>query len=322
VRWLEIHKFKLNLLAMLLVCFASGPLFAVVTAVGKPWMRVPGYFNHMRLDPKGRFVAYQDDDGLGLSVLDLKTSQVYLVSEGQVGPSFAWSPDGFRLFYREQSLMPDGGVKSVINAFDCSLFKNVVIDEMSTASGYLTLDPRDLRLQILGPKGVRTQKIYFPSERLAKWQVAQRIEHGKWLATQRSMLWLTHGGITMRKLEDDGSGVESFDLAPHGDRVVWATRNGRIYLSRNGEDPKFVAYGRDPRWHPNRPLFIFSGARTVGNKIVSYDLRIADHEGAAGQYLTATQFSSERWPQWRADSDRVVYAVEQSDELYTLDLKP
>jgi len=295
---------------------------AIVTAVGKPWLRGSGYFHHLRLDPRGRFVAYQGEDGLGLSVLDLKTSQVYLVSEAQIGASFAWAPDGFRLFYREQSQIADGGIKSLINAFDCANFKNVVLDEMSTASGYLTLDPRDLRLQILGPKGVRTKKIYFPTERLARWQVAQRVEHGKWLATQQSMLWITHGGIGMRKLDDDGSGVESFDIAPHGDRVVWATHHGRIYVSRDGGTPRFVAYGRDPRWHPRRPLIVFAGARMVGNKIISYDLRLADQEGVAGQFLTATQLASERWPQWRGNSERLVYAVEQTNELYTLDVRP
>jgi len=309
------------MLLLLQIGWASRTL-AVVTAVGKPWLSGSGYFNHMRLDPKGRFVAYESEDGLGLSVLDLKTSQVYLVSEAQIGASYAWSPDGFRLFYREQSQMPDGGIKSHINAFDCTNFKNVLLEEISTASGYLTLDPRDLRLQILGPKGVRTKKIYFPSERLARWQVAQRLEHGKWLATQQSMLWLTHGGMTMRKLDDDGSGVESFDVSPHGDRIVWATQKGRVYVSRNGESPQFVAYGRDPRWHPQRPLIIFAGARMVGNKIISYDLRLADQEGVAGQFLTATQFSSERWPQWRGATERIVYTIEQTNELYTLDIQP
>ncbi|MGQ4827607.1 hypothetical protein, partial [Enterococcus faecalis] len=94
---------------------------------------------------------------------------------------------------------------------------------MPFPTGYLSLDPRDLRLLLLGPKGIRTKHIYLPGERLARWQIAQRSDFGKWLATQQGILWVTQGGFAMRRLEDDGSGIDSFDIAPDGASLAWAT---------------------------------------------------------------------------------------------------
>ncbi|MCX6104936.1 MAG: hypothetical protein NTY08_03795 [Proteobacteria bacterium] len=295
--------------------------FAVIAAKSTVLLRADNALNRLRIDPKGRFLAYIGDNGLGLSVLDLKTKNIFQVTDAQVGASFVWSPDGFRLFYREQVLDAVGNLKTMVKAFDCALVQSVLLDEMATASGFLSLDPRDLRLQLLSPKGVRTKRIYFPGERLARWQVAQRIELGKWLATQHGMLWLTQGGFAMRRVEDDGSGIESFDISPTGDSVVWATNQGRVYLSQNGKPATMIANGRDPRWHPDQPKIVFAGARMVGNKIIGYDLRLADMQGA-GPFLNATQYSDERWPQWQPKSDRIIYTIDKTTDAYLMDVTP
>lgn len=306
------------------ICLAAArpwPALAVtVKPVSAPMLRVDHALDHMRLDPKGRFLAYIGTNGLGLNVLDLKSKNIFRASEAQVGASFFWAPDGMRLIFREQSNTPSGAVRSTLKAYDCYLAKSVKLEEMPFSTGLLTFDPRDLRLQFLSPKGIRTKRIYFPDERLAKWQVAQRNEPGKFLATQRGVLWVTQGGYAMRKLPDDESGLESFDISPDGSTIAWATDSGRVYTSKDGKTPLFIGFGRDPKWHPERPELLYAGARMVGAKTIGYDLRITDQRGS-GRFLTSTQFSDERWPQWQAKGKQILYTVAKTTDIYVLDFK-
>ena len=210
---------------------SAGVATASIKPVIVPYIRGSDALNHMRVDPKGRFLAYVGDHGLGLYLLDLKSKGIFQVSSGQIGASFVWSPDGFRLLYREQSIAPDGQVASEVKAYDSVLTKSVSLDKLPYATGFLTLDPRDLRLQLLGPHGIHTKRIYFPGQRLARWQIAQRTENGKFLATQQGILWETQAGMALRRLGDDQSGVESFDISAAGDSIAWATQNGQVYIS-------------------------------------------------------------------------------------------
>jgi hypothetical protein len=303
-------------------------------SVTTPWVRGNQALGNMRLDPKGRFLAYTGtalQGSAGLNVLDLKTHDIYQVTRQPVGLSFFWAPDGFRLFYREMYKVPaaaaKGGddtpkeeIRSVLSAYDCALRRNVELDHLPFATGFLTFDPRDLRLHLMSMAGVHTKRISFPDERLARWQVARRTEDGKFLATQNGIVWMTQGGSAMRRLDDDGSAVESFDIAPDGSTIAWATAKGRIYASKNGGVPRFLAYGRDPRWHPDQPQLIFAGARLVGNKAVSYDIKIADLKGSS-RFLTSTQFVDERWPQWTPKADQVVYTIAKTTDVYLLEFK-
>lgn len=307
-------------LAILTLTWLQGTVAqAIVTPVTTPFLRGTAALNHMRLDPKGRFLAYIGDDGLGLSVIDIKSRNIYKVSDAQVGASFFWSPDGFRLFYREQAkASPASEVASVVKAYDCALGRSVVLDEIPMPTGFLTFDPRDLRMHLMSPKGIRTKRIYFPDERLARWQVAQRNEAGKWLATQAGILWVTQGGYAMRRLEDDDTGVDSFDIAPDGDAIAWATRGGRVYMMRSGKPVAMVGHGRDPKWHPEKPRLVFAGARMVGNRAASYDLKVVDGNGTS-KWLTGTQHSDERWPHWHPDGNQIIYTMDRSTDVFLVD---
>jgi len=286
-----------------------------------PFIRGSDALNHMRVDPKGRFLAYVGDHGLGLYLLDLKSKGIFQVSHGQIGASFVWAPDGFRLLYREQSIAESGQIASELKAYDSALAKSVSLDKMPYATGFLTLDPRDLRLQMLGPNGIHTKRIYFPGQRLARWQIAQRTENGKFLATQQGILWETQAGTALRRLEDDQSGVESFDISADGGSIAWASKNGHVYTSKGGRTPRLIGAGRDPRWHPDKPLLVYSGGRMVGNKVIGYDLRLADEDGA-GRFLTSTQFVDERWPQWHPHGQQVIYTVAKTTDVYLMDFAP
>lgn len=311
---------RLLLTALCALVLAAPAMAVEVTTVTTPFVRADNALNRMRVDPKGRYLAYVGDDGTGLTVLDLKSKSIYKVSNAQVGASFFWSPDGFRLMYREQSSKDGNEVESELKAFDCVLARSVSLEKMPFATGILTFDPRDLRMHLMSAKGIRTKRIYFPDERLARWQVSQRKETGKWLATQAGILWVTQGGYQMRRVEDDGAGLESFDVSPDGDTIAWATTTGKIYTSKAGKKPKFVGHGRDPRWHPEKPQLIYAGSRMVGNTAVSYDLRISDASGR-GKFLTATQFSDERWPQWHPKGDQIIYTIGKSTDVFLAEFK-
>jgi hypothetical protein len=293
-----------------------------IKTVTTPFVRAPAQLNRLRVDPKGRFIAYVDDDGLGLNVLDLKTQAIYRASDAQVGASFFWSPDGYRLFFRELVKRPDGTVHSIIKAYDCALSRSVAFDDLPFPTGILTFDPRDLRLHLMSPKGIRTKRIYFPDERLARWQAAQRKDDGKFLATQGGVLWVTQAGYAMRRLEDDGSDLESFDISADGSSIAWATKDGGVYASVEGKKPTFIGHGRDPNWHPDKAWLVYAGARMVGKVAVNYDVRVADARGGGGRFLTSTQWSDERWPRWHPKADQVMYTVAKTTDVFLLDFKP
>jgi len=176
-------------------------------------------------------------------------------------------------------------------------------------------------LQLMSLDGIRTKRIYFPGERLARWQVAQRNEPGKFLATQKGIIWVTQGGYAMRRLKDDAAALDSFDISPDGNWIAWATTEGHIYASHNGKTPKLIGFGRDPRWHPEKPLLVYAGARMVGNHVINYDLRVADMKGG-GRFLTSTQYSDERWPQWHPKGNQILYTIAKTTDVYLLDFKP
>lgn len=288
--------------------------------VTAPMLRLQEGPSHLRLDPKGRFLAYVKGNGLGLQIVDLTTKNVFEVTKAQVGNSFFWSPDGFRLFYRELKKDKVGNISSELIVFDCVLSRNHTFDRWNYATGTLTFDPRDLRMHVLSANGIKTKRIFFPDERLAKWQISQRNESGKWLATQQGILWVTQGGFTMRKLDDDNSGISSFNISPDGQSIVWATNKSKIYVSTKGKKPISIGPGLDPTWHPDRSLILYAGARMVGNTPINYDLRISDTK-ASGRWLTSTQISDERWPQWQMTADKILYTIDKSTDIFAVDFK-
>lgn len=291
-----------------------------VIAKTTPWIRTDNAFYHLRVDPKGRFLAFVDREGKRLSFMDLNTKNIFAVTKHFVGPSFFWSPDGFRLFFREQISTKQDQTASRIQVYDTALNRSVVLDQVPNRTGLLTFDPRDLRMQFLNNKSIRTKRIYFPDERLARWQVQQRKDNGKFLATQNGILWVTQGGYAMSRLEDDGSPLESFAISPDGSTIAWATQSAKVWWSEEGKTPQLIGDGRDPQWHPTRPLLLYAGARMVGKAIVNYDLRITDTKGN-GRFLTQTQFSNERWPQWHPEGDKIIFTLDHSTDLYLLDFK-
>lgn len=302
-----------------LALFSS--LFPQANAAGirnqtTPWLRADSGLEHIRRNRDLSFLAYTPSQGTGVRILDTKSGQIYEATREHTGGSFFWSPDGARLFFRELS-QAHGAALTVVRAWDVALRKSIDIQTIRGSSGMLSFDPRDQRMMLMHDMGIMTKRLVFPDERLAYWQSSQRSDKGKWVAAAGGMTFVTQQGLAMAKLEDDDSGIDSFDIAPTGNFAAWATRNGKIFASKQGEKPRFIGYGRDPQWHPSRELLVFAGARMVGNKVAQYDVKIAETDGP-GSFLTATQERSERWPFWTPDGSAIAYTIKGTTDIFTL----
>ena len=300
------------MLALLLLVQSSS---AMCQAKPEAMLRTEGPLVGIRLNKNLTQMAFTDQHGQSLRVMDLETQDIIEVTPHRVGEAFFWSPDGHRLFYREL-IRDKQAITSEIKAYDTALNDSAPIDTIQGSSGYLTLDPRDYTVYMMHEKGILSRRLDFPGERFASWQKRAKVETGRFVATQKSVLWLSDLGLTLNTLIDDGSGVESFDISPDGKVIAWTTKDTNLYISSQGEAPKLLGRGRDPRWHPFKSLLLYSAARTLGIKAYDYDIRISDLNGQ-GRFLTNTPNQIERWPQWWAD-DSVLYTLEGSTDLWQL----
>ncbi len=281
----------------------------------EPVLRTEGPLVGMRLNNTNSLIAFTDQWGQSLRIMNLGTQEIIEVTPHRVGPAFFWSPDGKRLFYRE--LIQDKKmITSEIKAYDTFSEATASIDTIPGSSGYLTLDPRDYTIFLMHEKGIMSRRLEFPTERLARWQKRAKVELGRFVATQKSVLWVSDLGLTLDALPDDGSGVESFDISPDGKLIAWSTLGLNLYISARGEAPKLLGRGRDPRWHPSKTLLLYAAARMVGNKAYDFDIRVSDVQGH-GRYLTNTPDQAERWPQWW-DQGSIIYTAQNSTDLWKL----
>lgn len=307
-------------LSVILVFFTIAKAgYPIASPKYRPLMRLDGPIHNLKISKQNRFIAYTNQMGMALKVADLKTRAIFLITKHKVGPSYFWSPDGFRLFYRILHRTKGEEIKSIVKIYDMVLHKSSKIKELPSASGLLTLDPRDLRFMVLFSKGILIRRLEFPDQRLAGWQKVARFFDNKWLASKKNILWVTDSGFTIRTSDDDGSGVASFDISPDGTAIVWATNGGAIYYSQSGNNPKRLGWGKDPNWHPKEKLIVYAAALKIGNKVLSYDLRVMDINGK-GRYLTRTQGSSEMAPKWLKDGKKIAFTIGKTTDLYYMEV--
>jgi Tol biopolymer transport system component len=294
---------------------------AIVHPDATSWMRLSSSASQLKIAPKGRFIAYVGEENRGLHVLDTQTRKIFSVTTQFVSSSFFWSPDGFRVVYREMGALDGERIDSIVKVFDCKLMSSVTLNRFDHRTGFLTFDPRDFKFLLMHKSGIHSMHIAFPDIRLARWQLAQKEDFGKWVAAQNGILWVTMGGLTMKRMTDDGSPVDSFDLSPDGKSIAWATTKGIVYTSNEGGNSVIVGFGKDPDWHAKQNLLLYAGFHMTGNIATGSDLRVVDQSGR-GRWITQTQYSNERWPQWQTDRDAIIFTKEKTTDLYTLDFKP
>ena len=297
--------------------------FALLTAplmpclFAQPWIQLNDVPDHVKVDPFEHYIAFTTSESY-LKIIKLQTGDVFTISKATVGQSFFWSPDGSRLFYRELTLsqnLPN----SKIFAYDMALERSISIDSSPTSSGVLTFDPRDQKFSLFYPHGIKTFALSFPGDRQAIWQLLAKSQPGKFIATAGAILKTSVYGLDLVKLEDDHSGIESFKISPDGSQIAWATKNQRIYISDFETAPKFLDFGRDPSWHPSRKEILYAGARRVGAVTANYNLKISDLNSHS-KFITNTQNTSERWPQWTRDGLEIIYSAQNHENIFRIKL--
>ncbi len=311
---------KISILLISYILFGQS-LFAARKKTVKlsPLYRLPSTISNIKPHPKGKYIAYLDKRNKQLRILDLKSKKILNIAKTQVGGSFFWSPYGFRLFYR-YARQNKTGLKTHLAAYDIKLQKSVDIASVDGTTGLLSFDPRDLRLHLYYSKGILTRKIYFPGQRLASWQVAQNKSNSKFVVTQKAVLFLTDSGYTIKRLKDDKSGIQSFDISPDGRSIIWATKAENIYVSQNGEKAQLMTQGFDPQWHPSKEAFLFSGARKLGRKTIQHDIKLMNMFKQS-KWLTNTHATDERWPRWLHGESNLIYTVNNTTDLFTLNFE-
>lgn len=304
------------LLALAALAWSKAPAVPLRKAEAEPVLRLEGPIAYPKLQGANRYLSFTDLDGHNLRILDLANHDIIDVTSDRVGPAYFWSPDGVRLLYRAL-FAKDGRIASELRAFDSKLNRSVALDQVAGLSGYPTFDPRELKIFLMHEKGILLKQLDFPGERPAAWQKIKKPYDGQWVATQRGMLWLTDRGLSMKKLLDDGSGVQSFSISPDGQRVAWATQKGMIYTAvAPGAEATLLEAGRDPQWHPVKPLLAYAAARQIGGKVYDFDIKISDLK-SPGRYVRATADLAERWPLW-LDGETLLFTADQTTDLFRL----
>ena len=287
-----------------------------------PIFRFKNPVSHLRISPKANYLAFIENSSpvkRSLKVLEIRSKNIFSVTNSQVGPSFLWAPHGYRLFFREQIKNKQSNqIESIIKAYDSKLRKNIEIESISKPTGFLTLDPMDLKIRTMSSSKLHVHQIVYPGSRLAKWQLSTHSQKGHWCVTQNGVLWMLKGVSIMSKLEDDGSPIESFAISPDGKSIAWSTKKGILYVSTEGNKPKIIGHGKHPNWHPNKKILVYAGARMVGKVVSRYDLRAANTKGQ-GRWITHSQHSDELWPIWHPRGKLILYTINNTSDIYMMD---
>lgn len=279
---------------------------------------------NLKISPQGRFLVFVDEASDELRILDReKDSQIYKIfppPSQQI--SYQWIDDGKRLFLR--SLEKESSLASPISRlwiYDAHKHYLKELESLAFPTGMPTYFPKDLRVRLLHQNGIISKKLSYSGKRLAKWQKSQFKDlKGFYLVAQKAVLWVSEEGHTLAELKDDGSGIRSWDISPDGQSIVWETASGRLFQSINGKGSLFVDFGRDPSFHPMEQMLVYSGARMLGEKILSYDLKLKNQRGLK-VWLTNTQAQDERYPQWIFGSASIFFTKERTNQIFVMDLK-
>ncbi|MCX6129217.1 MAG: hypothetical protein NTX25_09175 [Proteobacteria bacterium] len=278
-------------------------------------MRLEGAMSQLRLSPNGKLLAFTDPDGRSLQILDLNTNDVIDVSPHRVGLAFFWSPDSIRLFFREL-IRDQNAVTSELSAYDSLLNRRTVLEKLAGSSGFPTFNPFNNTVYLIHEKGIAQQRLEFPGERPSRWQKQKKPDAGNWIVSQSAVLWLDELGLSLKKIPDDASGLQSFSISPDGKRIAWATRAGKIYTANEGNEVNYVGEGQDPSWHPHKALLVYAATHRVGNRTIDTDLRIVNLKGEASE-LTFSPGLHERWPVW-FDSKTLLFTASGTTDLFRL----
>ena len=287
----------------------------------KKLLRVGERIRHLKIDPlhKKRLAYIQQRTGM-LKVVDMSTLLISSVDGPGIGAGFFWSPDGIRIIYRKQ-LNINKKFKAGLFAFDYRLKKKVKIDDLAYLSGFPVFDPRDYLITLIHQKGVLQKRLRLPKSKLARWNLSRVERSGNFAVSDQNVILLSPSKKGMKKLKDDGSGIQSFDVSPKGDRIAWSTKNHNLFYAHDKWSAiksivKRIDFGVDPVWVGDNEHIVYSGVRRIGNKIAGYDLKISDLKDNKA-WLTKTYGLQERFPVIMP-RNAIFYTVFGTTDIYGL----
>lgn len=291
----------------------------------KPVLRFKDQASYLRPSPNGRYLAYLAGSLQSpviqrkLRVADLDRGEIIEIHKGFVGEGFGWAPYGFRLAYRQLSRKPHSKVNHAnIWIYDVALKQSKRMAELPEGASWPVTDPISHALRYLTSTGIKVLKFHYPDHHIPDWrQRLSKFQPGFWIVTKKAVFWQIKGSGAVRQVSPKNSHITAYSVSADGEQIAWSTHKVEVMISRNGSRAKLIGRGRHPSWHPTKRQLIFSGARTTGNQISGYDLRLMDNQQNL-HWLTNTAHSQEIWPFWDPRSQQIYTTVAQSDRLYTL----
>ena len=294
--------------ALVLSCFLIGAL----RPHSYPWLRITSAMYNMKISANGEFIAFTDRAGFNLKVLETVSRNVYMVSPHMVMGSFFWSQDGCSLFYTEFSKNPIKNAKSKVQTslktYSCTKKSSDFIESYGDAKSFLSYSPKNKTLSIMGDGVVHQKKVVYEGEEPSEKEAIS------WIVTQRGVYRLSKDSQSLARISDDDSGISSYDVTSDGERIIWATKSGSIYVAGSGES-KLVTSGIDPRWNHKGSMFVYVSKRD--GVLDEYDLKISDLQGNE-RYLTATPGLKERFPVWYK-RNKIAYTIENSTDIFMME---
>ena len=308
---MSVRNFKLPV-SVCLILSLSVFLISALRPSSYPWLRISSPMYNMKISTNGEFIAFTDKAGFNLKVLETVSKNVFLVTEGMVQGSFLWSNDNCTLFYTEFSKNPlktaKSKVQTSLKTYSCSEKTSQFIESYGDAKSFLSYAPRSKTLSIMGDGLVHQKKIILEGQKPSK------LESISWIVTQRGVYRLSKDSQSLVRMVDDDSGISSYDVSFDGQKIIWATKSGSIYVAGDGSS-RLLTYGLDPSWNPKASMFVFVGKREGISE--EYDVKISDLDGNE-RFLTASMGLKERFPLWYKKS-KISYTIENSTDLFMIE---
>lgn len=267
----------------------------------------------LKLSPKGDELAFIETYNKKLMVLDMETKKLKTLSHfPHPNGRFFWSPYGYRLFFQE--LNPAGHLIKSYNLKDKAI---VVQAEPSDRTSFISFDPIRMALAYVQDKVLKIHQLAFYDNRIARWQKALRKTNGFFIVAPKAVFWIHQNQVQLKRLTQKNRKIGSFSVSPDGTMIAWSDDLNRLYLSENGSKPKLIDKGTDPNFHSQKPLLLYAGARSVGDAIFDWDIKVLDLKGKK-RWLTQTPHSAERWPQFDDQRHQIIFTKERTTDLFSI----
>lgn len=279
-----------------------------------PWLRVRDDIESLKINTGATAIVYESKAKPGLIHLNTYTRKYMTITNDFVNGAYLWSPDGFRIFYRALE-NHDSKITSVIKSFEIKTKKTDIIKKIDGPTGFLVYGINTREMQIMTPDGIQSFAIDYKNETK---KPDPKLRTNNWIVTNKSILWYDTQLKKLKTVHNTEQDIKSFSLSNDLNKIAWSTADSRVYLSEKGLEAVYLSRGKDPQWHPFKPLLIYASARMLGSKIRDYDLRIVDIKQKNQKYLTNTPATEEVAPEWHPKGDKILYTKNRTTDIYLM----